>query len=303
MKTDINQIVANYPNKDWDANLLSSNQSIRYDTVIDVPSIRWNATALSSNSTIDAKTVINNPSFNWNYRALCSNQTIGFDFLIQYVVDRQFSKFADWTRLSANNSVQLNHFRMYKNKPWNFEAASANTNITSNFVLVEYQTERWDIKLISSNPGISQDDIFKNRMQWDYNNLSSNINLPIQYVVDNSQRNWNWMAISANPGTTVMDLIDHPNAPWDTTGLAINPNVTWDYISNNWNRGWNWSMLLKHPALTVSRVDDIRDEIPLERSEIVAHMSANPNIDETWIEDNIRHINWTRMSGNRLRAI
>ncbi len=298
MSTNIDQLLSDYPSKNWNANILSSNRSISFNTVSSHSFIRWNPIAVSSNAAIKATDVDANPVYPWDMGGLCNNQEIGFDFLLRYVIDRPNSRHRYWSRISANNSVGLDAFRTYKNKPWDFIAASSNTNMTSNAVLVEWPDKQWDIKALSSNRGITQDDIFKKRLEFHIPNLSTNPSLPTRYVVDNIDLDWNWVALSANPGTELIDVLDHSRLPWDINGLSINDNLTWDYVMTNRSANWNWHEVLAKKYVSLKNVDTDRDVIPLSNDAIVDALSLNPNVSRDWIDDNHKKINWDRMSGN-----
>lgn len=83
-----------------------------------------------------------------------------------------------------------------------------NINIT---IIKENINKRLYWCKISSNPGITFDDIIKNK------------DLP-----------WCWQGISENKNI---------NLQWDWKGISHNPNLTFDFVKENLDKPWNWEFL------------------------------------------------------------
>ena len=65
---------------------------------------------------------------------------------------------------------------------------------------------------------------------WDWNNISSNPNLPIDYIEKHPEKDWNWDYISFNPNFTMEDIEKYSEKPWNWSEISANPNVTMEYI-------------------------------------------------------------------------
>jgi hypothetical protein len=73
-------------------------------------------------------------------------------------------------------------------------------------------------------------DILKDK--WNYQNLSSNKYLPINYVLNNPNLQWNFIRFSYNPNITLQNILDHKELPWDYH-LSFNKNITFPAAKYN----------------------------------------------------------------------
>ncbi len=130
---------------------------------------------------------------------------------------------------------------------------SANPNIRMHIVLEN--NLNWDWRSLSSNPGITLEDIVNNPDKpWDWMYVYDNPNITLDFVLANPDKNWHWHLLSANPGITLIDIINNPDKPWDWIGVLKNPNITLDYLIKNMYK------------------------IPLPLHEIFKRASCNPGI-------------------------
>jgi hypothetical protein len=86
----------------------------------------------------------------------------------------------------------------------------------------------------------------------DYNYLSSNPNLTIQFINAHPIENWNWHRISCNYGISFEDIMQCPKKQWQE--LSENPNVTIEIIKNNLDLPWNLHGLCRNPSITMELV-------------------------------------------------
>ena len=54
---------------------------------------------------------------------------------------------------------------------------------------------------------------------WSWKWLSSNPNLPLDYVLAHPEKPWEWGCLSRNPSMSMDDVINHPELPWTWDGL------------------------------------------------------------------------------------
>ena len=75
--------------------------------------------------------------------------------------------------------------------------------------------------------------------------LSRNTGLTID-IINNPENEyrWVWRFVSANPGITMQDIINHPEYPWVwSNGVSDNPNLTIKMINQYPDRDWSWCLV------------------------------------------------------------
>lgn len=95
------------------------------------------------------------------------------------------------------------------------------------------------IKLLEKFPDKSPD------VEWNWEALSSNPNITLDYVLDHPEKPWNRYLLSKNPAITIKDVIEYPqrkrhtnlnkydNGGWNKKGLLENPNLTVQDVIQN----------------------------------------------------------------------
>ena len=306
---ELQKIILKYPNKPWNGISLSINPCIDMEFIKKTPFIKWQPSLISCNPSITKYDIINNPSYPWDLRAICKNPNIDMEFIEQYFMNQENEIFIDWDALSMHPLITIQDIKKYKNKPWNFYFVSFNKNIFSNYILNEASDKNWNEIALSSNPGITETDIYKNKFNWVYNNLSSNVNLPLKYVIDNIDKPWNISYLSANEGVTINEIIEYKLIPWDYyNGVSINPNINWKFIESNLDKNWYWNNILIHKNISLDIIysnkdlftgSDHRINFKIKDREFIDLLCSNPNITEEWVTQNIKYINWNKLSNNK----
>lgn len=291
-----------YPSAPWNWALVSSNPSVSFQFVLDHPELPWNPQYVSQNSSVTEQMVRNNLKYPWHYNGLCKNPNITMAFFNEYIIKPDEVQRVDWHLLSAHPSIQMVDVINNPTYQWDDRYLSANPNITSNFIMNEGKNRNWFIPSVSSNPGITDRDIFKSTLkatyQWNYKNLSANPNLPIIYVHDNPTKDWNYHSISTN--ASMQDIIKFRKIKWDAHGLSLNPNITFDYVKSHPSTKWNKPLLLMNPSINydtiISNYDWWKDV-----SDIPRCLCGNPTIPFEWIKKNETKIDWNCLSSNTLK--
>ena len=300
------ELLLTYPNAKWDWTRVSSNPSISFDFILNHPELPWIPKYVSCNSSITESDVNNHLDYTWNFEGLCMNPNMSLAFFNQYIIKPDVVHRIDWHLLSANpciSMIDIIHNPKYK---WDDRYLSANPNLTSNFVLNEGSKRNWFVPLVSSNPGITSRDIFKSTLNtmfdWDYRNLSANINLPITYVNDNKNKDWNYHSISTY--ASINDINKFHEIKWDGHGLSLNQNITFDYIQTHQNINWDYHALLMNPAISLNTILDNYELFVSQLEDfdsVAARISSNPTITIDWINRNQRFIDWARLSNNPMK--
>lgn len=97
-------------------------------------------------------------------------------------------------------------------------------------LLEAFPDENWDWDELSCNPNITIEYIESHpEYKWDYNYLFANPNINIDYVLENIER-VNWFHVTKNPGIKMEDIDNNPDLPWRSSMLGLNPNITMDFI-------------------------------------------------------------------------
>lgn len=230
---------------------------------------------------------------------------ISFDFFFRTVLKDNLSIDLDWFALSAKKLVTMEIIERYASFPWNDKMISANPNIDINYVKTARRlvpgskvmsTRTWFMPYLSGNPGITERDIYKNVLDWDYLHLSSNPNLPAKYVSDNANRNWNYFMISKNKNINMTDFITFHNIRWDWYGVSCNPNININYVLSNKTKEWSRELLLSNSAISLNDIERNSDFFNVPNKE--KYMSSNSTITKEWIVSNSNNLDWRRLSQN-----
>lgn len=294
------QLLLTYPSAPWDWRLVSMKVSFQF--ILSNSILPWVPLYVSKNSNITERDIKEHPEYPWIYEGLCSNPNLSFDFLNEIIIKQEAVHRVDWDLLSANPSITMLDVINNPTYNWNVRYLSANPNLTSNFILNEGSKFDWFVPFVSSNSGITTRDILKSTLRsvfdWDYRNLSANVNLPIVYVNDNLDQPWNYHSISVN--ASLMDIQMFHQIKWEPVGLSMNRNITFEYVKANPNINWHvYALLSNVPFQTImSNYEWFANKLnePLE-----PYLCLNPTITPTWIARNRLSIDWKKLSYNALK--
>jgi hypothetical protein len=293
----IEELVERYATSPWDWLALSLNPSISFEFIQSHRNYPWVISAVSRNISITESIVRNYLEFPWSYRDLCANPNISFEFVIEFMIKSTSTIDINWNSLSSNPAITLNIIQQYSNYPWSDRYLSANPNITTNYILNEGSSRNWFMPYVSANRGITERDIYKNTLEWDYLNLGSNPNLPSKYVNDNIQKTWNMYSVSSNSNITITDIESFHRINWDPFGLSFNPNITYDYVNAHPNIKWSKPLLLSNKSIDFNTIIDNYEYFNIPQME--TYMCGNPTINVNWIKKNMKYIDWKRLSRNQ----
>ncbi len=302
MSTRLEKLILAYPSAPWNWVALSMNPCISFQFIQEHSRLPWVSKYVSRNESVYELDVIDNLNYAWDYESLCMNPNMSIEFFNKYIIKPDEVRRIDWQHLSANPAIGLSDILKYANYNWDDRYLSANPNLTSNFVI--NNSRDWFVPFISSNPGITARDIFKSTLkgvfEWDYKNLSANINLPIVYVNDHIEYDWNYHTISTHASLTDIEL--YRKIDWDGHGLSMNPNITFEYVKKHKLVKWHLPTVMANAAIDLSEIDMnwVRTNWSDSKS-IESYLSSNPSITSKWIERNQRSLSWERLSLNQLK--
>jgi len=146
----------------------------------------------------------------------------------------------DWSGVSRNPNVTLEHVMQHPNLSWCDIGLSFNKNIPISYLLKHCLKShnygfslRADLKIAYIHN--------KTVTWWDY--ISENSSFTFDDMINNPDIQWNWASASANPNIVFGIIQQHPELPWDYTEFSRNPNVTFDLVMNNLDKPWHWQNL------------------------------------------------------------
>lgn len=222
-------------------------------------------TALTANPSISLLNIITYSDLPWRW-----------DYVSEFAdidsVIRLINKKWDWSRLSESINIYdiLNHPEL----PWQWDYVSVNPTLETQIVL-DLPGMPWDFKAMSGHINIdyriiSDPDyyllsrrlpyhaIFELEGSLNYQQLSRNSNITLDYVLQHLDKPWDYTWLSANPAFDTLD-INNKKIPWCPNGLAMNPNIPLNrngveaqYLSwkadlievvQNPKQPWIWSVL------------------------------------------------------------
>ena len=72
---------------------------------------------------------------------------------------------------------------------------------------------------------------------------------------------WNWNSISSNPNIT-MDFIEkYPDKPWDWKCIYMNANITMDFIEKYQHKPCNWECISMNKNMTIELIEKYNDKL------------------------------------------
>lgn len=208
-------------NKKWDWSKISNGNIYEIDIINNLDK-NWDWNMLSMNDNISFNFIINNsgPDWKWNWNYVCFNSNICW----KYVSDNIDNDW-DWHNLSYNKSLTFDFVLKYPDKPWNWHILSDNPTISWKFIS-ENHDKLWNWESISKNPSITWE-IIKNNPDkpWDWYYVSINPSITWKIVTSNPDEPWNWHSLSKNSSITWKIVTNNLDKPWDWDALCLNPSI------------------------------------------------------------------------------
>ena len=90
----------------------------------------------------------------------------------------------------------------------------------------------------------------------DYNAISCNPNITMEFVLANLDKNWSWRLLSLNRNLKVTDILANRDLPWDWSLVSMNVNLRASDILNNRDIPWSWSNISGIANVTVNSIHD-----------------------------------------------
>lgn len=234
----LTKIIKHFPDKPWNWGQLSVNQNIKINFVKENLNLLWDWYSVSCNEMISLEDIENNPDLPW-----------------------------DWQGVSLNPNLNLKFVSKHLNKDWNWTHVTACYNITLDEMLIEGGSCRkikipWTHYEMSSTKVIKPKYIARhNGMEfvyefeemwsiWDWYGLSLNPRLDHRLIVPHKDE-WNWELLSQNEGIGMEFIKNHPDLSWNYESMSKNSHITLDFVRDNLDKNWNWKELSSKFGLEV----------------------------------------------------
>ncbi len=109
-----------------------------------------------------------------------------------------------------------------------------------------FPNKEWDYKMLSHNPNISLDYIYKHpNKNWILNASRSSVTcitvITMKTILKRPEINWSWYYISTV--ISLEDISNYPDKPWNWSGVSLNHNLTLDFILSNPNKPWDFRQM------------------------------------------------------------
>jgi hypothetical protein len=154
---------------------------------------------------------------------------------------------------------------------------------------------------------------------WDYDKVSCNELITLDFVKSNPDKPWNWYNLSCT--IPEKDIKENPDLLWVQTLKPIpvqHDLKSFDFIKKNLNKKWDWYSISKHSMITWEIVEDnpevpwnwyglsINKNITYEITRkhpynpwVFSELSSNPSVTiETILNNTFEQWDWNRISKN-----
>lgn len=134
----------------------------------------------------------------------------------EFVNDTDFKLF--WRQYSQ--IVSLNIIEKYIDAPWSIDELCKNSHLTLDFIITYYI-----------------------RFKWNFNILSTNINLCIDDIIRLKHLPWEWERVSAHPRLCIQHILQCPTIPWNIKKFCMYGTIEYDDIRKYPLFPWDWKFL------------------------------------------------------------
>lgn len=184
---------------------------------------------------ITLEDIENNPELPWHFSAMsdtgCRHINIHFA--------KKFKDRLKWKSLTYNKGISTRDIYENPDLPWNFDI-NYNPDVYRRDIDIHFINRfkdrlEDDMYSVSAYSNITMKDVEDNpHIEWDYEGLSKNLKLTIDFVLKNLSKDWDWIDVVKNPNITPEELNTLPDSvslKWDE--VLRNPNLTLDFLKDH----------------------------------------------------------------------
>jgi hypothetical protein len=283
-------IIKNNLDLEWNFNLISINNDITIQDILNNPQIKWNYSSINHKATISdiLKPIPTGPRggklWSWNWSHL--SQRIPVDDILAH---KELNW--NWNWVSQNNSLTFEHVLAHNDISWDWDVICLHCP----FRVEMYRCDpykHWKFCRLSWNRSLHIDDVLANLdLKWDWNGISSNSSVTINHVLKYHTLPWKWDRLSII--IPVCDIFKYPGLPWIWRTVSYNTKITYDDFIRN-----SHEQLLKAPTRHFYEKLKIEDIKKIFERVIVDNLMGNKHslVDRiVWTNrhyDLIQYISW-----------
>jgi uncharacterized C2H2 Zn-finger protein len=146
-------------------------------------------------------------------------------------------------------------------------------------LIKKYPNEGWDWYQVCRNPNTTIP-IFEEQNKLDvlgFTIFSENPNVTMDYVKENINERWDWLALSGNSSIKMRDMENNITFPWNLNGICCNPNINKKYIE----------LCKKETHVTVGRASGLSSNAKITMEDIESDPDCNWNYNSISINPNL----------------
>lgn len=258
-----------------------------FDLISIFPDKEWNWTEISWIIDVPLDIIKNNILKDWNWYGLSWNSsTITLEFIdslytiTNHDLVEHIHKLIDWRGLSyildfTKEQVLFTNGEL--TRKWDFDCLSSNESITFNFI-ISHDFE-WNWLEISGRINMEIIDASLHldfNYPWERCGLSENPNITIEFIetyFSDSRLigHWNWEKLSNNPIIDIEFVKRHIDKDWDWIALSSNSGITLEMIESNLEFSWDWDRIGYNPNLTLEFIYKYKDKFQRKYNSQIFH--------------------------------
>jgi hypothetical protein len=269
----LEQLITSFPTKQWNFRKLSTNPNITPNIIEKFINKDWNWTELSCNQNIDINFIKKyiNKNWDWNYIFRYKHLDINFIENIRTEIN------IEWSILSKNKNIDIDFIKKYENLLDLYNLCYYNPNLTKEYIIenlnknieipdfyqqqIIYNPFESFYGIISRNEQSSLTfEIIENYpdIKWDYFILTSNINIPIDFIKKNLDKNFNWYHLSLT--VDIETIFENIELPWKYIYISKNSNLREHHIIKYKDKiNWDWNSLLLNGNISIDFIMDHKE--------------------------------------------
>ena len=145
-----------------------------------------------------------------------------------------------------------------------------------------WDTKNWDWNSLSQNPNITLEFIEANpNFPWVWGCIAFNPNVTQEYIVRHRYEFSFTKGIARHPCLTEEFIVLHPELNWNEKELQYNSGLHMSYFIKRPNKTWNWDIIFRYCELDFDELRKMHCRYQIDKSNWI-DISRNPNT--TWAD-------------------
>lgn len=160
----------------------------------------------------------------------------------------------NWAELSWERDTEFQLILDNLDKAWRWSALSLFRRWTE---ISAHPMLTWDLKEVSRNITVTENIVLENLdFPWNHEGLSENSNISFEFMMQHPEWNWSWKGVSLNRSLKIEHVLSHMELDWDWEALSgFNSSIKIDDIEAHIELPWIWSVVLYNSTFNREFVD------------------------------------------------